>query len=116
MKKYEIINPSDKCFIYGDNVRVAKFCCLLLGNGRYGLIDSETNESVFGLHFFGMSEQEEIEEFGEPLAKFMENNAAEIVKCFNSFEYPSERTSINNIGAVAEILAKKVAKKYNLQS
>ena len=111
MKKYEIINPSDKCYIYSDNLRVAKFCCLLLGNGRYGLTDCETNETAFGFYFFGISDKAIIEEFGSTLQEFLENNTAEIVECFKSFEYPYERKSFNNIGARASSLAKKLGEK-----
>lgn len=107
-KKYEIINPSDKCFIYSENLIVAKFCCLLLGNGMYGLADCETGKDVFSIKIFGMSDKEIIEEFGERLDEFLKHNKEEIVKCFKSFEYPSERTSLNNIGARAECLAEKL--------
>ena len=107
-KKYEIINPSDKCFIYSDNLRVAKFCCLLLGNGRYGLTDCETNETAFSIYLFGISEEQIVKEFGEPLDKFMEHNKVEIVECFKSFEYPYERTSLNNIGERARLFAQKL--------
>lgn len=106
--KYEIINPSDKCFISSDNERVAKFCCLLLGNGMYGLENTETKETVFPIYLFGMSEKVKIEEFGEPLELFLDNNRKQIAECFKSFEYASERTSINNIGKRARIFYEKL--------
>lgn len=106
--KYEIINPSDKCFISSDNERVAKFCCLLLGNGMYGLKNAQTGEDVFGIHLFNFSEEEIIEEFGEPLQEFLYHYKVLIADCFLSFAYESERTSVNNIGEAAKILHKKV--------
>lgn len=108
--KYEIINLSDKCFISTDNERVAKFCCLLLGNGMYGLENAETGEMVFGIKAFSFPEEEVIEEFGEPLADFLQNHRLEIAECFKSFEYAGERTSINNIGERARIFYKKLSK------
>lgn len=99
--KYEIINPSDKCFISSENERVAKFCCLLLGKGMYGLKNAETGETVFPVYIFGMSEKVVLEELGEPLETFSHNHRSEIAECFKSFEYASERTSINNIGGMA---------------
>ena len=106
--KYEIINPSDKCYISSENDKVAKFCCLLLGNGRYGLKNAETGENVFPIYLFGMSEKVIIEEFGEPLEAFLKNNKTQIAECFKSFEYASERTSVNNIGERANAFYKKL--------
>ena len=34
--KYEIINPSDKCFITAHDERLAKIACAVLGQGWYG--------------------------------------------------------------------------------
>lgn len=109
--KYEIINPSDKCFISSDNERVAKFCCLLLGNGMYGLENAETGEDVFSIYIFGMSEKATLEEFGEPLEDFLQNHRLEIAECFKSFEYAGERTSLNNIGERARIFYEKLKEK-----
>ena len=41
--KYEIINPSDKCFITSDDERLAEIVCVMLGNGSYGLKDENGN-------------------------------------------------------------------------
>lgn len=43
--KYEIINPSDKCFITSDDERLAEIVCVMLGNGSYGLKDENGNIS-----------------------------------------------------------------------
>lgn len=108
--KYEIINPSDKCFISSDNERVAKFCCLLLGRGMYGLENAETGETAFPICLFRMSKKIIIEEFGEPLQDFLKNHRLEIVECFKSFEYASERTSLTNIGERARIWCEELTK------
>lgn len=98
MSKYEIINPSDECFIYADDVRLAKIACAYLGGGFYGLRD-ENGESI--MHPF-----EDIENATEmkvsEIKTFIDNNKMALAKVFRSFEYEGERTSLNNIGAKAE--------------
>ena len=110
MTKYEIINPSDKCYISSENKQVAKFCCMLLGEGKYGLENAETGADVFPIYLFGISEQVIIEEFGESLADFLKHNKKDIIECLDTFEYASERTSLNNIGARAKLYHDKLLK------
>lgn len=110
MVKYEIINPSDKCYISSGNEKVAKFCCLLLGEGKYGLENAETGADVLPIYLFGISEQVIIEEFGESLADFLKHNKKDIIECLDTFEYASERTSLNNIGARAKLFHDKLLK------
>lgn len=101
MSKYEIINPSDECFIYADDVRLAKIACAYLGSGYYGLRD-ENGEAI--MHPF-----EDIETATEmkesEIKKFIDDNKIALAKVFRSFEYKGERTSLNNIGARAEQIA-----------
>lgn len=98
MKKYEIINPSDKCFIYAEDVRLAKIVCILLGQGWYGLKD-ENGEQVMGV-FETFGSALEIEE--AKAGQFIAEHKKELAKVFRSFEYAGERTSLNNIGERAE--------------
>ena len=111
MVKYEIINPSDKCFISSENKQIAKFCCMLLGEGKYGLENAETGEEAFPIYLFGMSEQTIIEELGESIESFFAHHKKEIADCLKTFEYASERTSLNNIGKRAELYYKKIIEK-----
>lgn len=111
--KYEIINPSDKCYISSENERIAKYSCLLIGNGKYGLKKAETQESVLSIYLFGISEEEILQEFGEPLEEFFEHNKKEIAECINTFEYAGERTSINNIGLTAKQLYNAIMKQLD---
>lgn len=106
--KYEIINPSDKCYISSENEKVAKYACLLIGNGMYGLHNAETGESVFPAYIFAMSVEQILLEFGEPLGDFFEHNKKEIAECLNTFEYATERTSLNDIGKAARTIYKLV--------
>lgn len=97
--RYEIINPSDKCYIYADDVRLAQIACIYLGQGMYGLED-ENGKTV--LHIFedqvsGMTDEE--------CVAYIQSHWEDLAKVFESFEYAGKRTSMNNIGAKAEKLA-----------
>lgn len=97
--RYEIINPSDKCYIHADDVRLAQIAAIYLGNGMYGLED-ETGRPV--LHIFqdqvsGMTDEE--------CVAYIRSHWEDLAKVFESFEYAGERTSLNNIGAKAKKLA-----------
>ena len=94
MKKYEIVNPSDKCFIYAEDVRLAKIACILLGQGWYGLLD-ENGEQVMGV-LETLGSAIEIEE--AKVGNFIAEHKNELAKVFRSFEYAGEQTSLNNIG------------------
>ena len=109
--KYEIINPSDKCYITSENEKVACFCNLLLGGGMYAL-DREDGESADGIHF-GYSKEILDEDYEGDFEKFGESHAKEIADCFASFEYAYERTSLNNLGKRAEQFEKIFRKKEN---
>lgn len=109
--RYEIINPSDKCYIHADDVRLAQIAAIYLGGGMYGLED-ETGLPV--LHIFqgaealGMSDEE--------TAAYMQSHWEDLAKVFESFEYAGERTSMNNIGAKAEKLAQACRARFTVQT
>lgn len=108
--RYEIINPSDKCFISSENEKVACFCNLLIGNGKYAL-HRENGETADSIHIFGYSEEKLNADYEGDFQKFADNHIKEIIDCFKSFEYAGERTSLNNIGAVAQHLQKAFEQK-----
>ena len=87
--KYEIINPSDKCFITSDDERLAEIVCVMLGNGSYGLKDENGNTVLCVLEPLDISEEEVLYIFKE--------KREELAKVFLSFEYADKRTSLNNI-------------------
>ena len=109
--KYEIINPSDKCYITSNNELVARFCCLLLGNGHYVLRD-ENNNDIGNMYLFGATKETLDEEYDGDFEAFAKTHWKDIVTCFKSFEYEGERTSANNIGARAEENAKIFEQHY----
>lgn len=100
--KYEIINPSDKCYITSDTPNVAKFCCLLLGGGFYGLKEAESGMAVMGINVFRPSKENLDAEVGEDINHFAQNHCSEIIACLDSFEYDCCPTSINDIRKTAK--------------
>ncbi len=108
--KYEIINPSDKCFIASDNKKVAQFCNLLLGSGMYGLRDEDGNDVVGCLYLFGTTQESLNADFDGDFKKFGKDHAKEIAACFKTFEYANGRTSLNDIGARARHFAEAFEK------
>lgn len=101
--KYEIINPSDKCFITCDNQKVAQFCAFLLGGGMYGLRD-ESGENVGRIYLLA-TEEDLNTDFDGDFVKYGKDHAAELAACFNTFEYAGKQTSLNDIGGRAKRFA-----------
>ena len=111
--KYEIINPSDKCFITSDDEQVAKFCTIILGNGMYHL-KREDGGQVGGTFLLYSDEGALDADFGGSFDKFGNDRAKEIAACFRTFEYAGEPTSMTDIGAQARRFAevyKKMAER-----
>lgn len=107
MKKYEIINPSDKCFIYAADERLAKIACAVLGNGWYGLKD-ENGETVISImeslnDALGMTDEE--------IQRLIDENKIELSKVFLSIEYAYERTSLNDIESRSKAIGKALAER-----
>lgn len=109
--RYEIINPSDKCYIHADDVRLAQIAGVYLGDGMYGLED-ENGKMV--LHIF--SGLEALEMDANECRAFLRSHWEDLAKVFESFEYAGERTSMNNIGAKAEKLAKACRARFTAQT
>lgn len=109
--RYEILNPSDKCYIHADDVRLAQIAAIYLGNGMYGLED-ETGNTVLhifqGAEVLGMSDAERKD--------FISSHWEDLANVFESFEYAGERSSLNNIGAKAEKLARVCRAKVQAQT
>lgn len=98
---YEIINPSDRCYISADDETLAIAACILLGNGTYGLMCCESREVVlcpFGISVFD-SENHKLEDY-------VNEKSSELAEVLKSFHYAYERSSCNNIAARAAALAK----------
>lgn len=104
--KYEIINPSDKCFITAHDERLAKIACAVLGQGWYGLRYQDGDTVMYPLQpldeALGVGEDE--------IKEIIDRNRGALADVFSSFEYEDERTSLNDIGATATAYAKALRK------
>ena len=104
--KYEIINPSDKCFITAHDERLAKIACAVLGQGWYGLRYQDGDTVMYPLQpldeALGVGEDE--------IKEIIDRNRGTLADVFSSFEYEGERTSLNDIGATATAYAKALRK------
>lgn len=98
MAKYEIINPSDKCFISSENREIARACGNILGNGFYGLVEVDTGETALRIFESPFEDEKEYQEF-------IDRNRIRLAECFESFEYAGECTSLNDIQKSALSLA-----------
>lgn len=96
---YEIINPSDKCFVSAERDEGAAIVGLLLGNGMYGMRDGQ--RVVLPIIFNGWREWF-LKTYGAEIEPWMLEHAAEIAAALDTFEYAAERSSMNNIGATAK--------------
>ena len=106
--KYEIINPSDECYIESENETVACFCTLLLGNGMYAL-NNDNDETILPV-LVGYDADEWVKNHIGDVDTFMSEHIDEIIQCLRSVEYARERTSMNNIQGLAFEYADSIEK------
>ena len=105
--RYEIINPSDKCFVSGDNFEAVCAAVALLGEGRYAL-ESEDTKTTMPFFMFGGLDEWWVEKFGRKFQAYFDSAKSDIATVLDTFKYNGERSSMNNIGAYAERLAKRL--------
>ena len=96
--KYEIINPSDKCYITTDIPVVAAICCGLIGRGTYGLWDETGNRFIQPM----VPIEKQLNITNDEMYALLKKHNRDIYECFRSFEYDTEPTSCNDIGARAK--------------
>ena len=102
--RYEIINPSDKCFISAEDERLAIIACFILGSGMYGMRNEKGDIVVAPF-----VPAEFILNLTLPaIDRLIESHSGELATVFESFCYESERTSLNDI----ETKAKKFAEAF----
>ena len=97
--KYEIINPSDKVYITAEDDLIAKIVCYYLGRGTY-MLKNDKGELLTGF----LEPNIDIE--GKELEKYIYTHAVEIADALDSLVYRYERTSMNDIGEKAHVIAK----------
>lgn len=104
--RFEIVNPSDNCTLESDSLEAAAVACVYLGRGAYGLreIDGARRVPIFLL---GGLEEWFLDEFGACFGECVKRNLGKVADALESVRYESgRRTSMNNIGAAAEVLAR----------
>jgi hypothetical protein len=108
--KFEIINPSDKCYIHGDAEADAEALCLVtlaLGGGNY-MLEDEEGSLLLPAFIFGGAEEWWISRFGRTIddSRCDIDTIKRSARIFESFEYAGERTSMTDIGMNARLNGK----------
>ncbi len=90
---YELINPSDITTFRAENNKVACYCTVVLGSGKYGCekyTENEEPEHIPGLLLLDPDPTGTIKKYLEcSIEDFAEKNKEFIKKCFASFAYCS---------------------------
>lgn len=98
--KFEIINPSDKCFMTADDLLIAAIAVCLLSEGRYALKGVDNDKIVplflFGGHDEWFKSQFDLS-FEEAMQKVSTEKRPQLISALKSIEYEYERGSLNNI-------------------
>jgi hypothetical protein len=124
MNVYELINPSDKCTYEAPDDEVAALTAIILGEGHYAAEECETGRSACGIAFNGLPSNTAGLTI-ENLKERLEARKADIATALESLIYASasdrkavkaaggdiakfndsKRSSMNNIGRRAQIMA-----------
>lgn len=98
--KFEIINPSDKCFMIAEDLMVAAIAVSLLSEGKYALEGVDNDKEVplflFGGHDEWFKNQFDLS-FEEAMLVVVSEKKPQLISALESIEYESERGSLNNI-------------------
>jgi hypothetical protein len=108
--EYEIINPSDKCYLTGAGEPLAG-AGLFLGRGKYAL-RGKNGEEGLPLFLFGGIEDWWKATFGRSFDSYMDTKPhAAIADVLDTFRYAGERSSMNDIGKAAKANARALRAK-----
>lgn len=109
--KFEIINPSDKAFIEGDDFKAVCIATIILGEGKYGLKEEHGNADytmppiLFAPEWFARK-------FGQTIAEALEkSNIIEMRQALSTVRLAGERTSLNDIEGRAKYLVSEIEDK-----
>lgn len=102
--KFEIINPSDKAFIEGENFETVCLAIAILSRGQYGLQEVDGGKHMPILMF---SDGWWLKEFGRTIDNSIEHiSKKEIAKTLRTVRLAYERSSLTDIVGIANNLAK----------
>ena len=102
MMKFEIINPSVKAFICGDDFRIVCLATAALGDGKYGLKQVGGGLSMPVLLFAKTWLEDTFKESAHDL--FKKDIFAELITVLNTVHLEGEQTSMNDIIGYAKKL------------
>lgn len=105
---YEIINPSDKYHITGEE-KLCQVATLWLGMGKYGLRNIETDAIVLPIFLLGGADEWAEKNVGD-LGRYIQANKAALANVLDTVRIPGgrERSSMNDIGSRAKSMAAKL--------
>lgn len=111
--KFEIINPSDKCFMTANDLLIAAVAICILSEGRYGLDGVDESKGIdVPMFMFGGHDEWFKNNFNLNFAESCQVVATErkpqLIAALESIEYESERGSMNNIKQRAFDLAQSL--------
>lgn len=105
--RFELINPSDPYTFTAPDLETAALAVVLLSRGQYGgkSLDGGNDVPIF---LFGGHNEWFTEKFGRTVQESLDHIAHEaIAACLDTFTLGrEERSSMNNIGKGAQMLAK----------
>lgn len=103
--EYEIVNPSDKAFVSGNDWEAVCLSVLVVGAGKYGI----TGAKDMPVFYFGGHDEWFQEQFGRTFAESIEHvGRKKIAEALASFRLASERSSMNDFVGYAHKKAKEL--------
>jgi hypothetical protein len=103
--RFELVNPSDAYTFTAPDLETAALAVVLLGRGRYGgkSLDGGKDVPIFLL---GGHDNWFVAQFGRRVQESLDHVPHEaIAACLDTLTLDGERTSMNNIGKGARMLA-----------
>jgi len=103
MTECKIINPSDECFMAGDDREALCAAGVFLGRCAYGLKSTKDGSEVLPIFITGGWNEWWLKTFGHKFEDYTDTKPHEkIAKVLDTFRYARERGSINDIGKFAK--------------
>ena len=103
---FEIINPSDKCYIEGDDFKTVCIATILLSEGGFGLQEVDGERTMPPLIF---AESWFVDTFGQDFGTAInEASKSELASILSTVSLVEECTSLNDIVGKAKYYAEQL--------
>jgi hypothetical protein len=113
---YEFITPSDPITFKTEDDKIAYACSVLLGSGKAGCHNKDTNVNLGTILMFDPDPDSTIKEFlGMDFEEFIEANKLSMAECFESFAYGRVGERKNYEDALVAITDPEKAKEFKLK-